>query len=57
MTPTPAASVIWILATSRPDMIEVDLKLPGRVDVKIPLLPTTTIEESAKLLRALCKRM
>jgi hypothetical protein len=38
-------------------MIEVDLKRPGRVDVKIPLLPTTTVEESAKLLRALCKRL
>jgi hypothetical protein len=25
--------------------------------VKIPLLPTTTIEESARLLRALCKRL
>src|SRR5258707_6547926 len=49
--------IIWILASSRPDMIEVDLKRPGRVDVKIPLLPTTTIEESAKLLRALCKRL
>jgi SpoVK/Ycf46/Vps4 family AAA+-type ATPase len=49
--------VIWILASSRPDMIEVDLKRPGRVDVKVPLLPTTTAEESAKLLRALCKRM
>jgi hypothetical protein len=48
--------VIWILASSRPDLIEVDLKRPGRVDVKIPLLPTTTIEESAALLKALLKR-
>ncbi|MDX1725992.1 MAG: ATP-binding protein [Pseudomonas sp.] len=48
--------VIWILASSRPDLIEVDLKRPGRVDVKIPLLPTTTVEESAALLRALLKR-
>ncbi len=50
--PDTRGHVIWILASSRPDMIEVDLKRPGRVDVKIPLLPTTTIEESAKLLRA-----
>ncbi|HKP23992.1 MAG TPA: ATP-binding protein [Dongiaceae bacterium] len=49
--------VIWILATSRPDLIEVDLKRPGRVDVKIPLFPTTKAEESARLLRALCKRV
>jgi hypothetical protein len=49
--------VIWILATSRPDLIEIDLKRPGRVDVKVPLLPTTKYEESASLLRALCRRM
>ncbi|HUE93762.1 ATP-binding protein [Pseudomonas sp.] len=48
--------VIWILASSRPDLIEVDLKRPGRVDVKIPLLPTTTVEESAALLKALLGR-
>jgi hypothetical protein len=55
--PDTRGRIVWILASSRPDMIEVDLKRPGRVDVKVPLLPTTTIEESAKLLRALCKRM
>ncbi|MBD8527096.1 AAA family ATPase [Pseudomarimonas arenosa] len=48
--------VMWVLASSRPDLIEVDLKRPGRVDVKVPLLPTTTVEESAGLLRALLKR-
>jgi len=48
--------VIWILASSRPDLIEVDLKRPGRVDVKIPLLPTTSLAESAGLLQALLKR-
>jgi hypothetical protein len=47
---------MWILASSRPDLIEVDLKRPGRVDVKVPLLPTTTREESAGLLNALLKR-
>jgi hypothetical protein len=55
--PDTRGHVVWILASSRPDMIEVDLKRPGRVDVKVPLLPTTTLEESAKLLRALCRRM
>ena len=48
--------VMWILASSRPDLIEVDLKRPGRIDVKVPLLPTTTVGESAALLRALLKR-
>ncbi len=48
--------LMWILASSRPDLIEVDLKRPGRVDVKIPLLPTATVAESAALLNALLKR-
>ncbi|HRG16601.1 MAG TPA: ATP-binding protein [Pseudomonadota bacterium] len=49
--------VVWILATSRPDLIEVDLKRPGRIDVKVPLLPTTTQTETAALLNALLKRL
>ncbi len=48
--------VLWILASSRPDLIEVDLKRPGRVDVKVPLLPTSTAAESALLIGALAKR-
>ncbi|HOX39326.1 MAG TPA: ATP-binding protein [Candidatus Brocadiia bacterium] len=48
--------IVWILASSRPDLIEVDLKRPGRVDVKIPLFPTSTPEESFALIRALCKK-
>ena len=48
--------MLWILASSRPDLIEIDLKRPGRVDVKIPLFPTTTPEEGFALLRALCRK-
>jgi hypothetical protein len=48
--------IIWVLASSRPDLIEVDLKRPGRVDVKIPIFPTSTPEEGFALLDALCKR-
>ena len=48
--------VLWMLASSRPDLIEVDLKRPGRVDVKVPLLPTSTQAESAALVGALAKR-
>jgi ATPase family associated with various cellular activities (AAA) len=51
---TSRGRVIWVLASSRPDLIEVDLKRPGRVDVKIPLFPTTTARESFDLLRTLC---
>jgi hypothetical protein len=48
--------VLWLLASSRPDLIEVDLKRPGRVDVKVPLLPTSTPAESAQLIGLLAKR-
>jgi hypothetical protein len=48
--------IIWVLASSRPDLIEVDLKRPGRVDVKIPIFPTSTPAEGFALLRALCNR-
>ena len=49
--------VVWVLATSRPDLVEVDLKRPGRVDVKLPIFPTTTPAESFSLLAALAKRL
>lgn len=48
--------ILWILASSRPDLIEVDLKRPGRVDVKIPLFPSIDGAEAYELIRALCKR-
>ena len=48
--------ILWALATSRPDLVEIDLKRPGRVDVKIPIFPTSTAAESYALTRALCKR-
>lgn len=48
--------VLWVLASSRPDLIEVDLKRPGRIDVKIPLFPCVNDEQSFALIRALAKR-
>jgi AAA+ superfamily predicted ATPase len=48
--------IIWVLASSRPDLIEADLKRPGRVDVKIPIFPASTQADGFELLRALCKR-
>ncbi len=48
--------ILWILASSRPDLIEVDLKRPGRVDVKIPLFPANETEEAYQLIRALGKK-
>jgi hypothetical protein len=54
--PANRGRIVWILASSRPDLIEVDLKRPGRVDVKIPIFPTTTPSEGFALIRALAKR-
>lgn len=48
--------LVWILASSRPDLIEVDLKRPGRIDVKIPIFPATTPAEALPLLKALCEK-
>ncbi len=33
--PANRGRIVWVLASSRPDLIEVDLKRPGRVDVKL----------------------
>ncbi len=49
-------NVVWVLGSSRPDLIEVDLKRPGRIDLKVPILPTATREQSAGLIAALAKR-
>lgn len=54
--PANRGRIVWILASSRPDLIEIDLKRPGRIDVKIPIFPTTTPAEGFALLRALAKR-
>jgi len=48
--------ILWILASSRPDLIEVDLKRPGRVDVKFPLFPALDAAEGYSLIRALGKK-
>ncbi|MDE0859608.1 MAG: ATP-binding protein [Akkermansiaceae bacterium] len=46
--------IVWILASSRPDLIEVDLKRPGRIDVKIPIFPAVESDEALGLFNALC---
>lgn len=48
--------VMWVLASSRPDLIEIDLKRPGRMDLRIPILPTSSRAEGAALLSALGRR-
>ena len=49
--------IIWVFATSRPDLLEVDLKRQGRLDVHIPLFPPETPEERRALLFAVAKKM
>lgn len=52
--PRNRGKLVWILASSRPDLIEVDLKRPGRIDVKIPIFPACEEKEALLLLKALC---
>jgi hypothetical protein len=49
--------IIWIFATSRPDLVEVDLKRPGRLDVHIPLFPPQGEDERQALFRAMAKKV
>jgi len=49
--------IMWVFATSRPDLVEVDLKRQGRLDVHIPLFPPETATEARALLVAIAKKM
>lgn len=49
--------IIWVFATSRPDLLEVDLKRQGRLDVHIPLFPPETPDEAQALLLAIAKKL
>ncbi|MFC1588320.1 ATP-binding protein [Planctomycetota bacterium] len=49
--------IIWVFATSRPDLLEVDLKRPGRLDVHIPLFVPQTAGEKAGLFTGIMKKL
>ncbi len=49
--------IIWIFATSRPDLVEVDLKRQGRLDVHIPLFPPGDAAGRATLLAAMARKL
>lgn len=55
--PLNRGKILWIMASSRPDLIELDLKRPGRIDVKIPLFPTCTDDDAYALLKVVCKKV
>ena len=48
--------VLWMLATSRPDLVEVDLKRPGRIDRRLPVLPAFERADRWGLLRGVFGR-
>lgn len=49
--------IIWIFATSRPDLLEVDLKRQGRLDVHIPLFPPGDAQGRRALLAAMARKL
>ncbi len=49
--------IIWVFATSRPDLLEVDLKRPGRLDVHIPLFPPQTAKQRKVLFKVMTKKV
>jgi SpoVK/Ycf46/Vps4 family AAA+-type ATPase len=49
--------IIWIFATSRPDLVEIDLKRQGRLDVHIPLFPPESDDEKKQLFVAMARKL
>ena len=49
--------IVWIFATSRPDLVEVDLKRQGRLDVHIPLFPPGDGKGRATLFAAMARKL
>jgi AAA+ superfamily predicted ATPase len=49
--------IIWIFATSRPDLLEVDLKRQGRLDVHIPLFPPGDARGRSALFAAMARKL
>jgi hypothetical protein len=49
--------ILWIFATSRPDLVEVDLKRQGRLDVHIPLFPPDDAESRKGLMAGMARKL
>lgn len=49
--------ILWVFATSRPDLVEVDLKRQGRLDVHIPLFPPGDPQSRHELFAAMAKKV
>jgi ATP-dependent 26S proteasome regulatory subunit len=48
--------IVWMLLTSRPDMLPIDLKRQGRAEVHIPLFYPQEKEEIAEMLRVMAAK-
>jgi len=48
--------IIWMLLTSRPDLLPIDLKRQGRCEVHIPLFPPQDAESIRTMFRAMAKK-
>ena len=49
--------ILWVFATSRPDLVEVDLKRAGRLDVHIPLFPPQSPEDRQELFEVMARKV
>jgi len=49
--------IVWMFATSRPDLLEVDLKRQGRLDVHIPLFPPGEEQGRRDLFAAMARKL
>ena len=48
--------IIWMLLTSRPDLLPIDLKRQGRAEVHIPLFYPTSSADIQQMLRMMAKK-
>jgi SpoVK/Ycf46/Vps4 family AAA+-type ATPase len=48
--------IIWMLLTSRPDLLPIDLKRQGRAEVHIPLFYPTKAADISQMLRMMAKK-
>ncbi len=49
--------ILWVFATSRPDLLEVDLKRQGRLDVHIPLFPPQDKQSRQDLFHSMARKV
>ena len=53
---THRGKILWIIMSNRPDKIDIDLKRPGRFDLKIPFFFPQSNEEREAIIKAVFKK-